>query len=85
MRDGLTRQTRVKGGRIEVRNGDSVFCLRSDDLKMPMYVWLMGSALKTRCQDYVYINCLLDSDTMNGLQTCPETGAIDFQSCIWDH
>lgn len=81
MRDGLTRQTGGKGGRIEVRNGDSVFCLKSDDLKMPMYVWLMGSTLKTRRQDYVYINRLLDSDTMNGLQTCPEMGAINFPSC----
>ena len=30
-----------------------------------MDVWLMGSTLKTKRQDYVYINCLLDSDTIN--------------------
>lgn len=40
-------------------------CLSGDDLEMPMDVWLMGSALKTRRKDYVYINCLLDSETMN--------------------
>lgn len=42
-----------------------ILCLIGDDLEMPMDVWLMGSALKTRHQDYVYINCLLDGETMN--------------------
>lgn len=41
-----------------------ILCLSGDDLEMPMDVWLMGSALKTRRQDYVYINCLLVSETM---------------------
>lgn len=36
------------------------FCHSGDDLEMPMDVWLMGSAFKTRRQDYVYANCLLD-------------------------
>lgn len=47
---------------------------------MPIDVWLMGSALKTRRQDYVYINCLLDSETMNGLVVVYfRDHVIDFQ------
>lgn len=42
-----------------------ILCLSGDDLEMSMNVWLMGSALKTRRQDYVYMNCLLDSETIN--------------------
>lgn len=45
---------------------DSGFGLSGgDDLEMPMDVWLMGSVLKIRRQDYVYINRLLDIETVD--------------------
>lgn len=51
-------------------------CLCGDDLEMSIDVWLMGSALKARHQDYVYINCLLESETMNEMVVvyCRESG-----------
>ena len=39
-----------------------ILCLPGDDLEMPMDVWLMGSALKSRRQDYVYNDCLPDNE-----------------------
>lgn len=41
-----------------------LLCLSGDDPEMPTNVWLMGSVFRTRRQDYVYNNCLPDSQTM---------------------
>lgn len=51
---------------MENGGGDWRFllCLSGDDPEMPTNVWLMGSVFRTRRQDYVYNNCLPDSQTM---------------------
>lgn len=52
-----------KDGMEEERQRLVIF--KGDDLEMPMGTSLKGSALKTRHQDYVYLNCLLGSKTMS--------------------
>lgn len=52
-----------KDGMEEERQRLVIF--NGDDLEMSMDTSLMGSALKTRRQDYVYFNCLLGSKTMS--------------------